>query len=204
VRDSTTTDRLGRALAGDADARAQLFEQHVAQLRAFVRPRLGARLRARESSLDIAQSALREAWQGFERLPVDELRLDRSGFRRWLLGVADRKVKSRGRFWSRLRRSSAREEPGSAPRIDELAGRGAATPDEEAVAREELGRIERAFAALPPDWREVIVLVRLQGASHAEAARRLGRTESATRTLLSRALARLATSLEPGSSANDA
>ena len=42
----------------------------------------------------------------------------------------------------------------------------------------------------------VVVLVRLQGLGHAEAARRMGRTESATRTLLSRALARLATELE--------
>jgi len=46
--------------------------------------------------------------------------------------------------------------------------------------------------------REVIVLVKLSGLSHAEAARRLGRTEGSTRVLLSRALARLATRLEEG------
>ena len=66
----------------------------------------------------------------------------------------------------------------------------------EAFAPLELERLEAAFAELPPAWREVIVLVRLSGLSHAEAARRLGRSEASTRTLLSRALARLATRLE--------
>ena len=61
---------------------------------------------------------------------------------------------------------------------------------------EELEHLASAFAALPPDWREVILLARVRGLSHAEIARTLGRTESATRTLLSRALARLATELE--------
>jgi RNA polymerase sigma-70 factor (ECF subfamily) len=196
VTDSTS-EYLARALEGDVDARAELLQRHVERLRAFVRPRLGARLRARETSQDVVQSVLREAWVGFDRLPAAGVgELDRSGFRRWLLRAADRKLKSRGRFWSRLRRSSAREEPGAGERIDELAAAGLATPSLALAAREELERIERAFARLPEDWREVLVLVRLEGLPHAEVARRLGRSESATRTLLSRALARLATELE--------
>jgi RNA polymerase sigma-70 factor (ECF subfamily) len=195
VTDSTS-ECLERALAGDADARAELLQRHVERLRAFIRPRLGARLRARETSQDVVQSVLREAWVGFDRLPAGAGELDRSGFRRWLLRAADRKLKSRGRFWSRLRRSSAREEPGAGERIDELAAAGPGTPSLALAAREELERIERAFARLPEAWREVLVAVRLEGLPHAEVARRLGRSESATRTLLSRALARLATELE--------
>jgi RNA polymerase sigma-70 factor (ECF subfamily) len=191
----STSECLSRALAGDPDARAELLQCHVERLRAFVRPRLGARLRARETSQDVVQSVLREAWAGFDRLPAGTGALDRSGFRRWLLRAADRKLKSRGRFWSRLRRSGAREAPGEGERMDQLAG-ALATPSLALAAREELERIERAFARLPEAWREVVVLVRLQGLPHAEVARRLGRSESATRTLLSRALARLATELE--------
>jgi RNA polymerase sigma factor (sigma-70 family) len=192
----TTNDCLARALAGDVDARAQLLQRHVSRLRAFVRPRLGARLRARETSQDVVQSVLREAWAGFDRLPNGSLELDRSGFRRWLLRAADRKLKSRGRFWSRQRRSSLSEEPAVAQRLDLLAARDGNAPSRQLAAREELERIERAFAGLPEVWREVVVAVRLQGLSHVEVARRLGRTESATRTILSRALARLATELE--------
>jgi len=195
VTDSTS-NCLARALEGDTDARAELLQRHVERLRAFVRPRLGARLRARETSQDVVQSVLREAWVGFDRLPAGTGELDRSGFRRWLLRAADRKLKSRGRFWSRLRRSSHGEEPGAGERIDELAADGLATPSLALAAREELERIERAFARLPEAWREVLVMVRLEGLPHAAVARRLGRSESATRTLLSRALARLATELE--------
>ncbi len=195
MQDSTSAC-LSRALAGDLDARAELMQRHIAQLRAFVHAHLGPRLRARESSQDFVQSVLREAWTGFERLPPDTERLGRSGFLRWLLRAADRKLKSRGRFWSRLRRSAAHEEPLRAEHLEELSASELSSPSRLLTSREELERLERAFGALPPAWREVVVLVRLQGRSHAEAARRVGRTESATRTLLSRALARLATELE--------
>jgi len=199
---------LSRALAGDREARGELLQRHVARLRAFVRPRFGARLRARESSQDIVQSVLREALAGLDGFREQEQ--GSAGFWRWLLRTADHKLKSRGRFWSRLRRSAAREESAGPPpagaHAGELHAREAGSvetlvatgdsPSTAASAREDLERVERAFTRLPPDWREVVVLVRVQGLSHAEAARRLGRTESATRSMLSRALARLATTLE--------
>lgn len=193
--DDTTQTCLARALAGDAQARGELLERHMARLSAFVRPRLGARLRARESSQDVVQSVVREALRGMDGF---ELRQESGseGFARWLLRVADSKLKSRGRFWSRLRRGAAAEAPGGELELERLADAGALSPSGAAHSREELARLESAFATLPTAWREVVVLVRLQGLSHAEAARRMGRTESATRTLLSRALARLATELE--------
>jgi len=196
VQESTSTC-LRRALDGDEAARGELLERHVARLRAYVRRRLGARLAARESSRDVVQSVLREALAGLDGFrdlgePV------RSGFWRWLARTAENKLASRGRFWSRLRRRATREEPAAAGVPDLLEDRAGSTPSHAAIAREELERLERAFADLPHAWREVIVLVKLSGLSHAEAARRLGRTEGSTRVLLSRALARLATRLEDG------
>ena len=195
VTDSTTVC-LRRALAGDLEARAELMTRHTERLRAFVRPRLGARLRARESSQDVVQSVLGDAWAGFESLPNDPRRFERSGFLRWLLRAADRKLKTRGRFWSRLRRTPKREEPNGSGRLDKLTVGSLETPSMALTTREELARIEAAFASLPEDWRDVVAMVRMQGLSHGEVARRLGRTESATRTVLSRALARMATELE--------
>jgi len=191
VQDSTSTC-LQRALAGDAAARGELLDRHVARLRSFVRRRLGARLAARESSRDVVQSVLREAVTGLDGFSASEPPAS-SGFWRWLARTAENKLASRGRFWSRQRRDAAHEEPAEA---DGLQDPDPSSPSQAAIAREELERLERAFAELPPAWREVIVLVRLSGLSHAEAARRLGRTEASTRTLLSRALARLATRLE--------
>jgi DNA-directed RNA polymerase specialized sigma24 family protein len=56
--------------------------------------------------------------------------------------------------------------------------------------------VRRAFDELPADQRRVILLARIDGLAHEEIARRLGRTPLATRSLLSRALARLALILE--------
>jgi RNA polymerase sigma-70 factor (ECF subfamily) len=193
--DDSTQACLARALAGDVEARGALLERHVARLRAFVRPRLGARLRARESSQDVVQSVFREALRGMDGFVLRE-ESGSEGFARWLLRVADSKLKSRGRFWNRLRRGAASEAPPGGIELERLGDDGALSPSGAARSREELERLEAAFATLPPAWRQVVVLVRLQGLGHAEAARRMGRTESATRTLLSRALARLATELE--------
>ena len=70
------------------------------------------------------------------------------------------------------------------------------TPSRDAAGKEDLERLERAFARLSTDQQEVIRLARFAGLVHEEVARRMGRTPSATRSLLSRALARLATLLE--------
>lgn len=188
--DESTGIWLQRARAGDTNARGVLLARQIGRLRAFVRPRLGSVLRARETSADLVQSVLREAFAGFDRARPGGV----EAFRGWLFRQAERKVQGRGRFWSRLRRSAAREVP-----LDEGEAARRPGPSTQLVAREELERLERAFAVLPPAWRQVIVLARVQGLSHAEVARRTGRSESATRTLLSRALARLATTLESSS-----
>ncbi len=188
-----------RAVAGDEAARERLFGDHLAGLRAYVRARLGAGLRAREESVDIAQSVVREA---LADLP--EFRFQGAGsFGRWLVVRAENKLRDRGRFWRRDKRDRGLEVEidargaGGRP-VDAIEAEllSLATPSRAAVAREELERVERALAELPEDYRRAILLTRIAGLSHAEAAREIGRTEAATRIVLSRAMARLAMLLE--------
>lgn len=168
-----------------ADERRRLVE-HVGALHAYVRLRLGGALRSREESLDIAQSVVREALAD-----VDRFRGDDRQMRAWILVRAENKIRDRARFWARDRRSSGAEEGN----VDDAAVHAAVgsllTPSRVASGREELARLERAFAELDEDQRRVILLVRVAGLSHAEVAAQIGRTELATRSLLSRALARL-------------
>ena len=49
-------------------------------------------------------------------------------------------------------------------------------------------RLERAFAQLSDEHREVITLAKLVGLPHRDIAARMGRTEAASRVLLHRAL----------------
>jgi RNA polymerase sigma-70 factor (ECF subfamily) len=56
-------------------------------------------------------------------------------------------------------------------------------------------RLERALASLTPEYREVILLSRVEGLSRAEVAVRMQRSEGSVRMLLHRALAALAVEL---------
>lgn len=189
-------DLLRRAQASDEEARAALLEEHIAGLRAFVHLRLGRALRAKEESQDLVQSVCREV---LADLPSFEPRADAT-FRDWLLRTAENKIRSRWRHWKREKRDVAREveldatQAEDESRSSELAY--LLTPSRHAASREELARLERAFCELPADYREVIVLARLRGWPHERIAEHLGRTELATRTLLSRALARLAFAMD--------
>ena len=187
-----------RAAGGDAKARDRLLEQHLAGLHAFVRLRLGPMIRAKESSSDIVHSVCREVLQDLPRFEYKH----EAGFRHWLFRQAERKIVDRGRFWKREKRDVAREakgharHKGSRDEADILeCYQTFLTPSRDAVAKEELARVERAFGELSEDYREVISLSRIVGLSHAEIAHEMERSEGAVRTLLSRALARLATLL---------
>ena len=66
------------------------------------------------------------------------------------------------------------------------------SPSRVAARREELERFEQAFAELDERGREVIELFHLDGLSHREIGERLGIDEAYSRTVLARAMARLA------------
>lgn len=188
------------ASGDEPEVQEDLLADHLGLLRTFVRRRLGAKLRTKETSLDLVQSVCREALRDLDAFE------DRGegSFQRWLFTRAENKIRDKGRFWTRERRDPGREvslaaeardaEPGTVEVGDQLAT--PITPVDFATAREELSRLEAAFRELPDDYREVIVLTKLEGLPHAEAAKRLSRSPAATRTLLCRALARLATALE--------
>jgi len=190
-----------RAVHGDDAARDVLLGQHLASLRAFVRARLGASLRARETSQDLLQSVCRVALEDIGRF---EYRGENS-FRHWLFQLAENKLRGRGRYWSREKRSASGEtNVADLEGAETLVAESTCTPSHHAASREELERVERAMVRLSEDQRHVIVLSRLLGLPHAEIARRMGRTVLATRTLLSRSLARLATLLEESSDSHRA
>ena len=94
------------ATRGDATALDELVASCVPRVHAYVRLHMGPGLRAREGSLDIAQSVCREVLQdvrdGFEyrgRAPV----------LRWLFSTALNKIRDRHRYQNREMRSPERE-----------------------------------------------------------------------------------------------
>ena len=181
---------VSRASSGDRGALDALVEEHLGRLVTFVRARAGERLRSREETLDLAVSACREVLADLEA----GRELDEAHFRQWLYLAAERKIADKGRYYARERRNTGQVVSLSQGALEEVAG-GGPTPSQDAAGREDWARAEEALAALPEDYREVVLLTRVVGLSHAEVAEKLGRSEGATRMLLSRALALLARSM---------
>jgi RNA polymerase sigma-70 factor (ECF subfamily) len=191
------------AVAGDASAIEKLLERHLPGLRAYVRLRAGAGLRARESSSDIVQSVCRDVLENMGRFRYP----GEAAFRAWLYATAMRKIADRAEYWRAAMRDPGREvrlSPGTSTRpsgtddarLAEVYRASFFSPSQAAMGREALAKLEAAFEKLPEDYREVIVLSRIVGLSRAEIAEKMGRTEASVRNLVSRALAELAEHLE--------
>lgn len=192
---------LLKASQGDAPALDTLLERYLPGLRAYVRLRAGPRLLEKESSSDLVQSVCRDILENLDRFQFE----GETGFRRWLFKTAQRKIADRYEFYGAKKRDMAREKR---PAVRSSAGgdeallecyRSFYTPSHQAMAREELARVEGAFLSLPEEQREVVVQAKILGLSRAEIAEAMGKSEGAVRTLLYRALARLSEVLEdPG------
>ncbi|MFY9341298.1 MAG: RNA polymerase sigma factor [Planctomycetota bacterium] len=178
-----------RAQGRDAAAIEALLVRHLPGLQGWLRLRMGALLRARETPEDLVQSVAREV---LADLPGFEWRGE-AAFRHWLYVKAQRKLVDKARFVAAECRSPAHERPADAASDGVLAGlTGGATPSRDVQSREEVARIERAFAELPADYQEAISLQRLCGMDYAEIAVRMQRSEGAARNLVHRGLSRLA------------
>jgi len=193
---SEDSQELIRAASrGDSGAIDELLVRHISRLRAYVRLRMGQLVRSKESSEDLVQSICREVLEGLDTF---EYRGEAS-FRHWLFRRAEHKIIDRGRFFRRQRRDPGREQTVGPDEHDVETLHGMAslvTPSRDAQAREEVERLEAAFLELSDDYREVVILARIVGLKHEEIAERMGKTPSATWSLLSRALARLSTLLD--------
>jgi RNA polymerase sigma-70 factor (ECF subfamily) len=199
--DGATQDLVRRAQDGDEPAVRTLLERYLPGLRAFVRLNSGKLLRSKESCSDLVQSACREVLQNAGAFAYG----GEAGFKQWLYRAALRKIAHRHDHWRAEKRDVGRELPApEAGTTGESAGVLAAyrafyTPSQQAAAREELERVEAAFDRLPDAHRQVIIMAKLLGLSRAEIAAEIGRSELAVRSLLSRALAQLASELVPDS-----
>lgn len=180
-----------RAAAGDQPALDELLRLHLPSLRAFVRVRMGAGLRARESASDLVQSVCREVLTHQERFrhPSD------NAFKSWLFLTAERKIANRLAYWAAEKRGGVEEL--REPNVDALfdAYKSVSSPSRRVAREEEIRRVEAAFDQLTPEHREVVALAHFVGLSRKEIGEQMGKSEEAVRALLFRAMARLSTLL---------
>jgi RNA polymerase sigma-70 factor (ECF subfamily) len=108
----------------------------------------------------------------------------------WLLGIARNLVRQRLRVRDDVPTDEPDEVPDSTP-----------SPDATLIAQRDIEALRRAIAALPPHYRDVVVLVELAERSYAEAAAICGCELNTIRSRLSRGRALLAQWLDVDSEA---
>lgn len=175
-------DLLRRAVRGEPDAVAEIYERYEARVRTRVRTRLTPALRREFDTLDIRQSVFADVLRD---LPQFEDRGERA-FLHWLYVRAERKVIAKQR---RLRPD--RGEVGT-----EVARDGAPCdapdPSERATRAEQARRIRELVADLPEGERRVVELRTRERLSFPAIARELALgSEDAARKRYARALRKL-------------
>ncbi len=174
----------------DADSLDRLFQACYPMVLGIVEVRLRRRLRGNREAEDFVQDSLLEVLRGLKHFAPRS----KGAFRSWLARIVENNLRDHERHARAAKRDGTRvvrfsELPGASLRrlIDDRPPPGA-----ELGASELEARIERAMKELDEPYREVLILRRLCGLSHAEIAKRMGyAAASSARSLYTRALKRL-------------
>jgi RNA polymerase sigma-70 factor (ECF subfamily) len=193
---SHNTQRLvSLAKNGDESALQQLCDAYAERVRRIVRLRMGDELRSKLQSMDLVQDVFVSVLRGLKDFTYE----DEGDFVRWLATITENRIRDSLEKLHAGKRDIRREVPldvsgqSSKDTFARTIGPVASTTPSMLVSRrEDLDRLEAAIEKIPSEYREVILLAKIEGLSGPELAQKLGKTPGAARALLSRALAALA------------
>lgn len=147
-----------RAQDGDRTALNRLIQRYQERVLKLVRLRLGAKLRQRVESEDIAQETFITAVRLLDNF---EMR-DEASLIHWLARIAERQITAAADFHSAEKRDLDRAAPfvaeAGAAKVNLEPTADADRPDAELVRGEERRVVEDCLARLPEEYREVILL----------------------------------------------
>jgi RNA polymerase sigma-70 factor (ECF subfamily) len=184
---------LVQARAGDAAALGRLLDMYRNFLRLQARALIGAGLRVRLDPSDLVQETFLDAHRDFADFAGQTEGEIVAWLRKILVrNLADQLKRHRagGRDYRRQESLEAKLDRSSRD-IQEALEAGLSTPSGRAAQREQSVVLADALAALPPDYREVLVLRHLERLKFDEIAERMGRSSGAVRMLWTRALEKL-------------
>ncbi len=180
-----STILLRSAKAGSNEAMSALLERCAGKLLALIRLRLGPSLRAHLESQDVLQASLMKAFQRIDQFEQS----DANSLIAWLARIAENEIRDQADYHRRQRRDAARVvtvEGG----LDGLANQVRSLLSG-VVLGEAMEQLEQALETLDEQYREIIVLRKLEELSFKEIGKRLGKSPDACRMLLARALTAL-------------
>ncbi len=183
---TSTFDLLERAKAGDAEALSHAFERLRRRLMVLVHFKLSEGARDRSEVEDVVQETYLRAFRDIDRFTYQSA----GSFLRWLSAIADHVIIDRVRYRSRECRAGeeirfrSESNPGGPEPADTK------TPSRLFAQREAVERLLDRLSALPEDYRNAILMAKIEGLSTAEMAERLGKSREAVALLVFRAVKR--------------
>jgi RNA polymerase sigma-70 factor (ECF subfamily) len=197
VDDSQPTEHLAANVAlRQPEAFAALVGRVRGALVTWIALRLGPRLRERVTEEDVLQETLLQAYR-----TIDAFQSGGAGsFRRWLLSVAEHRIKDLSKFHGAQKRDSAREvgkarNEGERTLLGQLALQ-ATSPASAAHALEAKHQMAAAIEGLPQDLRDVVVARALEERRFREVAELLGRPLTTVQAQYARGLRLLRDALQ--------
>ena len=183
------------AKEGDESALNQLYRIYAERVRWMVRLRMGRELRSKLESMDLVQDTLIHALSGLD----DFTYKDEGDFVRWLSKIAENELRGNLRRLHAEKRDVRKElrldNYGSTTGDGFLRTLGpieATTPSVIMSRKEDLSKLEKAMDELKPEYREAIILTKIEGLSYEMVATRLDKSPDAVRMLATRAMVALA------------
>ncbi len=187
------------AKEGDRAALEKLSRTYSERVQRIVRMRMGKELRSKLQSMDIVQDALICAIRGLDRFTYT----DEGDFTRWLSRITENQLRDNLDKLHADKRDIRREKPlnsnkgdGQQSHMQPIEPISTVTPSVVIEKKEQLDRLELAMDTLKQEYKDVIVLIKIEGLSYKEAAHRLGKSPDAIRMLLCRAMVALSETYE--------
>lgn len=192
--DQKTQELVTLAKGGNEPALEQLCRVYGERVRRIIRLRMGKELRSRLESMDMVQDVLMCAFRDFE----DFSYTSEGDLLRWLGKIAENRIRDNLDKLHADKRDIRKEIPlqddASTSRDDHVRVFEPArntTPSVILSKKEELDKLEKAIDKLKPEYREVIVMAKIDGLSYKEIGSRLGKSADAAGHLLLRAMVSL-------------
>jgi RNA polymerase sigma-70 factor (ECF subfamily) len=183
---TSTFALLEKAGAGDQESLSLLFERYRGRLIVLAHFKMNPRDRRRAEVEDVVQETM---LRGFRDLDRFSYRTPGCLFR-WLASILDHVIVDRARYLGRERRAGeevpfrSESNPHGPEPIDSQ------TPSRVLAQREGVEQLLARLEALPEEYRQAIVLAKIEGLSTAEMAERLGKSREAVALLVYRAVKR--------------
>jgi RNA polymerase sigma-70 factor, ECF subfamily len=183
---TATLDLIERFRRGDSEAFTLLFQKYQRRLAVLIHYKLSPERRQPEDVEEVIQETFLAA---FEDMGQFEYRAPGS-FLHWLSRIADHIITDAARWKNRQKRrvDLTRFRSESNPLGPEPAD--SKSPSRLLLEQEQLQLLFRRLNALPQQYRQVILLAKIEGLSTQEMTERLGKPRDAVALLLHRAIRR--------------